>query len=87
MHGSLSIVGRKANLRGGVDATKQIRSVDQRISFRTLALVAWPRKTAFALAALTGANERTCKRWLAGTGALPWLAVSVVLGEIIRRLD
>jgi hypothetical protein len=87
MHGALSALAENANLRGGINATKNIQVADQRISFRSLALLAWPRKTAFELTTRTGANERTCKRWLAGEGALPWSAVSVVLQEIIRRLN
>jgi hypothetical protein len=87
MHGVSTALVAEANLRGGINAPKENRTPDHRISFRSLAILVWPRKTAFALADLTGANERTCKRWLAGDGALPWSAVSVVLQEIIRRLN
>ena len=57
----------------------------QRIRFRDLAKFAWPDKTEFFLADLTGVDPRTCRRWLADDNEPPADALGVVLCEIMRR--
>lgn len=56
-----------------------------RIQFRDLARFAWPHKTEFFLAELTGVDPRTCRRWLAERNEPPADALGVVLCEIMRR--
>lgn len=55
------------------------------IAFRDLATLAWPKKTEFHLADKTGADPRTCRRWLTGENDAQGNALSVVLCEIMRR--
>lgn len=57
----------------------------QRITFRDLAMFAWPRKTDVFLSDLTGYDARTCRRWLANATEPPAEALGVILGEIMRR--
>ena len=68
---------------------KSVRPVTRingdRIHFRDLALMAWPRKTESHLAHLTGADPRTCRRWLADDNEPPAEVLGFVLGEIMRR--
>jgi hypothetical protein len=68
---------------------KSVRKVVQlnsaRIQFRDLAKFAWPHKTEYFLAELTGADPRTCRRWLADRNEPPADALGVVLCEIMRR--
>lgn len=86
MHGILPALAAKSNLRGAVSCTQQIEAPIRRIFFRDLAEFVWPIKTAFELAARTGASLRMCRYWLSGEHPAPWSAISVVLQEIIRRL-
>lgn len=85
MYGVSLVTDAKANHRVAKGVIRKV--CENKIPFRWLAEKAYPDKTAFVLADLTGADERTCKRWLAGDGCVSWSAVSVVLQEIIRRLD
>ncbi len=64
---------------------KVIQLNSARIRFRDLAKFAWPHKTEFFLAELTGADPRTCRRWLADHNEPPADALGVVLSEIMRR--
>ena len=57
----------------------------KRICFGELARFAWPSKTEYFLAELTGADPRTCRRWLADQNEPPADALGVVLCEIMRR--
>ncbi len=57
----------------------------ERIHFRDLARVAWPEKAEQHLSYITGADQRTCRRWLAGDNEPPAEALGVVLAEIMRR--
>lgn len=70
-------------------ADRNVRKVIQlnsaRIRFRDLARFAWPNKTEFFLAELTGVDPRTCRRWLADHNEPPADALGVVLCEIMRR--
>jgi hypothetical protein len=81
-----------ANENGGQVSTvadRNVRKVIQlnsaRIQFRDLARFAWPNKTEFFLAELTGVDPRTCRRWLAEHNEPPADALGVVLCEIMRR--
>jgi hypothetical protein len=56
-----------------------------RIRFRDLAFMAWPKKTEANLAFVTGYDPRTCRRWLADDTEPPAEALSAVLVEIMRR--
>ena len=59
MHGVSLALEAKANIRVAKGITRKI--VENKIPFRALALLAWPHKTVFVLADLTGADERTCR--------------------------
>jgi uracil-DNA glycosylase len=82
-----STLARRSNVQGRKNAPQKIRSISERISFRDLARLAFPRKTAATLADLTSSDLSTCKRWLANRQRRPQVALVVVLGEIMRRLD
>lgn len=56
-----------------------------RISFRDLALMAFPKKTEANLAFATGYDPRTCRRWLADDTEPPAEALGAVLAEIMKR--
>ncbi len=56
-----------------------------RISFRDLALMAFPKKTEANLAYATGYDPRTCRRWLADDTEPPAEALGAVLAEIMKR--
>jgi hypothetical protein len=75
--------------RSSTGTDRNVRKVIQlnnaRIQFRDLAKFAWPYKTEFFLAELTGADPRTCRRWLAEHNEPPADALGVVLCEIMRR--
>lgn len=45
----------------------------------------WPDKTAAHLAAITGHDERTAKRWLSSEYDPPWAVVLVCLNETFKR--
>lgn len=68
-----------------VSTARVTRINGERISFRDLARFAWPTKTEFILAELTGYDPRTCLRWLGEHTEPPADALGVVLGEIMRR--
>ena len=55
--------------------------------FADLAMFLWPNKAAFYLAARTGASERMCRYWLAGSHKPTGRAVQAVFGEIVERLS
>ena len=57
----------------------------ERIRFRDLALLAWPKKTEANLAFISGYDPRTCRRWLADDSEPPAEALGIVLAEIMRR--
>jgi hypothetical protein len=68
------------------DVRKKIANPGQRISFRDLAKLASPRKTEHFLAAKTGSDPRSARRWLRGERA-PAGAVYAVLADIFARID
>lgn len=55
------------------------------ITFRELAQFAFPEKTEHWLSFYTECDERTCRRWMAGSNGPPGDAVGVVMQEILRR--
>lgn len=88
--GARKIDGR--NLRAGVPAEvperKQSGSTDrnvQPISFRDLAVMAYPNKTEANLAYLGRVDARTARRWLADDNEPPAEILSIILCEIMRR--
>ena len=83
-----SSVRKRAASNFGTDkyVRQNIRPVDRRISFRDLAKLASPRKTEHFLAAKTGSDRRSARRWLRGERA-PAGAVYAVLADIFARID
>jgi len=67
------------------NARKVVHLDSARIRFRDLARFAWPHKTEFFLAEITGYDPRTCRRWLAEKNEPPACALGAVLAEIMRR--
>ena len=53
--------------------------------FGAVAKVIWPIKTAAHLAAISGRDERTAKRWLAGEFEPPGSVLAAVIVEITKR--
>ncbi len=53
--------------------------------FGAVARVIWPSKTAAHLAAISGRDERTAKRWLAGEFEPPGSVLAAVIVEITKR--
>lgn len=80
---SLSVAA--SNFRRGKNATQKIRGDEERIHFRDLARLAFKRKTSAILASLLETDVRTAKRWLSRESRAPDHAVTLVLGEIMRR--
>ncbi|MBN9007280.1 MAG: hypothetical protein J0H40_17925 [Rhizobiales bacterium] len=78
---------RSSNFRGDKSVTKKMRIGADRISFRDLARFAARRKTEQFLADRTGVDERTAKRWLSGKSRATGTAVSVVVADILSRLE
>jgi len=56
-----------------------------RISFRDLAIFAWPDKTENHLSFHLKVDARTARRWLADDNGPPAEALGVILAEIMRR--
>jgi len=52
--------------------------------FGAVAKVLWPEKTAACLAAISGRDERTAKRWMAGEFEPPAVVLAAVLVELTR---
>lgn len=79
---------RRAPSNFGTDkyVRKNIRPVERRISFRDLARLASPRKTEQYLAARTGKDPRSARRWLRGDSA-PASAVYAVMADIFSRIE
>jgi hypothetical protein len=75
-----------SNLRTDIFVRQKIRGAAHRILFRDLARLASPRKTEQFLAAKTGSDPRTARRWLRGDRA-PAGAVYAVLADIFSRID
>lgn len=84
MRATSSAAARRSNFQDGISVVKEIPPVERRISFRDLAKMAWPTKTEFELARLTGADPRTCQRWLADDTEPPADAAMHVINEITR---
>jgi hypothetical protein len=84
MRGQSRALALRSNFEGDKFVTKEIRPVERRISFRDLARMAWPHKTEFYLSQCTGADPRTCKRWLADDSEPPADAAMHVINEITR---
>lgn len=76
---------RASNIRGPTSWPRNIRPTADRISFRELAKLAFPSKTAAALVHVTGKSESTVKYWLADKHEPPASVLCAVLGEIMRR--
>jgi len=51
-------------------------------TFGAVAKTIWPHKTAFELAARTGASERTAKYWLAGRYEPSAAAAAAIINEL-----
>ncbi len=65
---------------------KPVRHINgQRISFRDLAVMAFPNKTEANLAFLARVDARTARRWLADNTEPPADALGLILCEIMRR--
>jgi hypothetical protein len=72
----------------GTDKFVRITRINgQRISFRDLALFAWPEKTESFLAHITKYDARTCRRWISPNDPTepPAEALGAVIAEIMRR--
>ncbi|HEY8751635.1 MAG TPA: hypothetical protein VIM11_26875 [Tepidisphaeraceae bacterium] len=80
-----TVIGGPISTHADRSVRKVIQISRARIQFRDLARFAWPHKTEFFLAELTGADPRTCRRWLAEHNEPPADALGVVLCEIMRR--
>lgn len=52
--------------------------------FGAVARVLWPHKTAAHLAAISGKDERTAKRWIAGEFEPPATVLAAVLVELTK---
>ncbi len=78
-------INRGSNVPLDRSVTKDFLPAAERISFRDLAMLGYPVKTALALAADVGDSERTCKRWLAGATRAPDRALVAVWLAILRR--
>lgn len=74
-----------SNFEGRKFAPKKIRPVDERISFRSLAKFAVPRKTIEFLCERTGCDPSTAKRWLRGESRPSDSAVNAVWANIFAR--
>lgn len=53
--------------------------------FTDYARACWPSKTAEHLAAISGKDERTAKRWLAGEFEPPIVVVFAVINKMFER--
>jgi hypothetical protein len=53
--------------------------------FPAVCKVLWPHKTAANLAAISGKEERTAKRWLSGEYEPPVSVVLAVMSEMFKR--
>jgi len=53
--------------------------------FTSVAKLLWPHKTAAHLAAISGKDERTAKRWLAGEYEPPAIVIAAIIVEITKR--
>lgn len=56
-----------------------------RFKFAAVARVLWPIKTAAALAAIAGRDQRTAERWLSGEFEPPYVIVEAVMHETFKR--
>lgn len=66
--------------------TKPVRRINgQRISFRDLAVMAFPVKTEANLAFVARVDPRTSRRWLADNTEPPAEVLGIILCEIMRR--
>jgi hypothetical protein len=74
-------------LRSNRDTDKIVpkKTLGKKILFRDLARLASPRKTEQFLAAKTGSDPRSARRWLRGERA-PAGAVYAVLADIFARI-
>lgn len=84
MQQALRVRRRTSNRLPAKLVTKEMREPQRGISFRDLARMAWPTKTEIHLAAVTGFDVRTCKRWLADGSEPPAHAAMHVINEITR---
>ena len=83
-----STISAASNFRPDKNVTNKSSHAERRISFSTLATLAFPGdKPEVVIASRTGRDPRTVRRWLANQHGRPQIALAVVLGEIIRRLD
>ncbi len=75
---------RSSNFDGDKFVPKEKQPLHRGLSFKDIAKLAWPTKTEFELSRLTGADPRTCKRWLAEDSEPPADAAMHVINEITR---
>ena len=89
MRGSIAVPAEKIDGHISTGTDKNVRRVlplnAARITFRDLAKLAWPHKTESALAHVSGADPRTCRRWLACGNEPPADVLGAVLCEIMKR--
>jgi hypothetical protein len=77
-----------SNFRPDKNVTKKFDRGGERILFSDLVALAAPGdKPEVWLADRTGHDPRTARRWLADKHRRPEIALAVVLGEIMLRLD
>lgn len=88
MHESLRALASASNFRADKNVPNKSVVGERRISFFTLATLAFPGdKPEIDLAARTGRDPRTARRWLTAQHGRPDIALAVVIAEIMRRLD
>lgn len=88
MRESESISAGSSNFRPDKNVANKSATAEQRISFSSLVAFAFPGdKPEVVLAARTGKDPRTAQRWIANRHRRPDIALAVVIGEIMRRLD
>lgn len=88
MRESESVFVATSNLRPDKNVTNKSATAERRILFSDLVAIAFPGdKPEVVLAARTGKDPRTARRWLKDQHGRPQIALAVVIGEIMRRLD
>lgn len=85
---SVQTIGRSSNFRPDKNVTKKSAGGEGRILFSDLVAIASPgEKPEVWLAYHTGRDPRTARRWLRDQHGRPEIALAVVIGEIMRRLE
>lgn len=88
MRAGESIKVPPSNFGADKNVTNKFGPVDERIPFSDLvAFAIRGDKPEVWLAERTGRDPRTARRWLADQNGRPQIALAVVMGELLRRLD